>query len=507
MDIITREVGPNLLNGCCVEAERARRVAMALEGLCVRLHENFHQHMRGLIQQIQQCGQMLRTIADLSQLHIARIPVVTDYLNELLPCFSRSLRDITGYIEDTSLDKEHRWRKMYHVLGAELPGTTLPARFAMYYSFLIMLKHLLTKSPEFDLNGLEFLRHRVYQLREARGIPPPSPIHHDQLIRQQKAMLFWEQETDAHWAEDIFTRPLPCRTEFKRTSRFFSRAYGPFHRLGSLDMTAEVKTLAKRTFDDDNVSVTFFLQGLEETPFLMVRQIHSGEPWASIKGAHELCIKRDFDSRLTLNRWSSSEGRSKPWAQLTFITWEGEHPPTMWLEPRLGTTGLSQPASYPVLEVVLFYCTFVCLKVRSPMFTKMRSEEYEIRKEKTLFQAQIFDDGFYHSLRVYEDIVTHRRRLHASVQDGELKNCPVWTAFLPVKMGPLKSWLLLKRPHVIAIRDISPYIFCQNYHPNTTDPRQSKFQQLELEFTHAQGKIHDDESALGSEWNYVDHRL
>lgn len=78
---------------------------------------------------------------------------------------------------------------------------------------------------------------------------------------------------------------------------------------------------------------------------------------------------------------------------------------------------------------------------------------------------------------------------------------------VPVKMGPLKSWLLLKRPHVIAIRDISPYIFCQNYHPNTTDPRQSKFQQLELEFTHAQGKIHDDESALGSEWNYVDHRL
>ena len=46
---------------------------------------------------------------------------------------------------------------------------------------------------------------------------------------------------------------------------------------------------------------------------------------------------------------------------------------------------------------------------------------------------QIFDDGFYHSLRVYEDIVTHRRRLHASVQDGELKNCPVWTAFRTYK--------------------------------------------------------------------------
>lgn len=145
MDIITREVGSNLLNGCWREAERARQVALALEGLCVRLPESFHLHMRGLIQQIQQCGQMLRTIADLSQLHIARIPVVTDYLNELLPCFSKSLRDINDYIENRSLDKEHRWRKMYHDLGSELPGTPLPARFAMYHAFLDMLKHLLTK--------------------------------------------------------------------------------------------------------------------------------------------------------------------------------------------------------------------------------------------------------------------------------------------------------------------------------------------------------------------------
>ncbi|KAK7975404.1 hypothetical protein PG989_013867 [Apiospora arundinis] len=266
MELTIREVGSNLLNGCCVEAERARLVALALEGLCVRLPDKFHLHMRGLIQQVQQCGQKLRTIADLSQLHIARIPVVTDYLNELLPSFSKSLRDITNYIEDRSLDKEHRWRKMYYIMGEELQGTPLPARFAMYHAFLDMLKHLLTKSPEFDLNGLEMLRIRIFQLRDAQNIPPPSPIHHDQLIRQQKAMSFWEQETNAHWAEDIFTRPLPSRTEFKRSSRFFSRAYGPFQRLGSLGMTSDVKTLAKRTFDDDNVSVTFFLQGQEEAP-------------------------------------------------------------------------------------------------------------------------------------------------------------------------------------------------------------------------------------------------
>jgi len=37
--------------------------------------------------------------------------------------------------------------------------------------------------------------------------------------------------------------------------------------------------------------------------------------------------------------------------------------------------------------MVLFYCTFVCLKVRSPRFVNIREEEYDIKKEKKLFQA------------------------------------------------------------------------------------------------------------------------
>lgn len=145
MDMITREVGSTLLNGCCLEAERARIVSLTLEGLCLSLPEKFHAHLKGLIQQIQLCNQMLLTIADLSQLHIARVPVVTDYLNVILPCFSRSLRDITDYVQNRTLDKEHRWRKMYHDMSEELPGTPLLARFAMYHAFLDMLKHLLTK--------------------------------------------------------------------------------------------------------------------------------------------------------------------------------------------------------------------------------------------------------------------------------------------------------------------------------------------------------------------------
>lgn len=42
---------------------------------------------------------------------------------------------------------------------------------------------------------------------------------------------------------------------------------------------------------------------------------------------------------------------------------------------------------------------------------------------------QIIDDGFEHSLTVYQDHKSGGLRLHAAVWNGELRKCPVWTAF------------------------------------------------------------------------------
>jgi hypothetical protein len=42
---------------------------------------------------------------------------------------------------------------------------------------------------------------------------------------------------------------------------------------------------------------------------------------------------------------------------------------------------------------------------------------------------QIVDDGFEHSLSVIQDRRTGGLRLHAAVWSGELRKCPVWTAF------------------------------------------------------------------------------
>ncbi len=44
-------------------------------------------------------------------------------------------------------------------------------------------------------------------------------------------------------------------------------------------------------------------------------------------------------------------------------------------------------------------------------------------------RRQVIDDGYKHSLIVYEDLQTRGIRLHAAVWEGELRQCPVWTAF------------------------------------------------------------------------------
>jgi hypothetical protein len=52
-----------------------------------------------------------------------------------------------------------------------------------------------------------------------------------------------------------------------------------------------------------------------------------------------------------------------------------------------------------------------------------------------LIFRKIIDDGFQHSLAVYQDEKCHGLRLHAAVWNGELRKCPVWTAFSMYKLS------------------------------------------------------------------------
>ncbi|KAH9886851.1 hypothetical protein F4778DRAFT_786568 [Xylariomycetidae sp. FL2044] len=419
---------PYLLSGCCLEAERAARVSAGLQGLRNALPDNYHPHLDGLISEVSKTSCLLRDLADKSQVHMSSVSLVLGHLNVILPCLARTLEDIVAHYEDKKRTKENRWRQMYHSMSNELPGTALIPRFVMYNQYLTHLQLLLTRDQNFDFNAVESLTARILQFREARNIPPPDPQGME-LVKHSLAVDFWTQETHTHWAEAIFTKPLPSRRVFKKQSR---------------------------SFNNDNLSVTIFLQNRDNIPFLMIRSNQADRTWITVHGAHELRIARTHQSELSLTRWSQSEDRRKTWASLSFLTWE---------------------------EMVLFYCTFVALKVRSPHTLNVHPGEFELRREEQLFQAHIRDAGNHHQLKVYQDMITKGIRLHAMIRDGKYQSYPVWTAFIPPEMK--SSSMIRKSRRRVWIRDIQVYTFSDKYRAQMQ--MRGKFSAFELEFVHSEG--------------------
>ena len=79
----------------------------------------------------------------------------------------------------------------------------------------------------------------------------------------------------------------------------------------------------------------------------------------------------------------------------------------------------------------------------------------------------IVDDDYGHALRIIQEKETRVVRLHASVQTGELKRKPIWTAFITHQiLSP--TWASRDSPGVIHLADLQQYIFAEDYNPQKT---------------------------------------
>lgn len=193
--------------------------------------------------------------------------------------------------------------------------------------------------------------------------------------------------------------------------------------------------LFKIPFDKNHLSVILYLHadGADVTRLLCRWMDRYFYPAYSCYGVHELCVERKGSS-LQLRRWSQGRAHSKVWMALFFKTWE---------------------------RMVLFHSAFVALKARCPYTININPDDYALAGEKVLFRAQIIDDGFEHSLAVLQDR-SHGLRLHAAVWNGELRKCPVWTAFVTYQSASA-DWLHRRSGHRVWLKDIRPYVFCTNY--------------------------------------------
>ncbi|KAI0146503.1 hypothetical protein BJ166DRAFT_66072 [Pestalotiopsis sp. NC0098] len=439
MALVRNVAGVNLLEGCCHEAERAERVALALQNLRQGIPQEMHPHLDGLINQIFSTSYNLRDIADQSQVHMARVSEAADSLNVLLPCLMRTLQDIEVYYSNQAESRANRWRRMYQEMKEEVRGTPLPARFSIYNDYLNQLRFLLGRSPLFAPNALIHLRYRILDMRKAMDIPPPHRIEH--------LALPWHDPPDVemrpHWAEFIFKPRLPTKTILEGSIGSQSEAFGPWQRLGQPVISSNAKILETRHFNNRHITVIFVLQD-NEAPYVMIRTVSRSAHWVCVYGAHELCIARHDDATLCFTRWSNSEQRGKRLAILKFDLYE---------------------------ELVLFYNMFLCLKLKSILMVNFHPRELTLKEEDKLFSTLIVDVDSRYRLAILEDSYTKRRRLQISVHEGHLRGCPVWTTFLPGNIdSPRSSWLKQKSDNVIWLRGLHPYVFCDGFSVPTTQP-------------------------------------
>ncbi|KAG9248710.1 hypothetical protein BJ878DRAFT_308741 [Calycina marina] len=417
---------------CWLEAKSCDRAALILLRIRNDITVPFHDAITDLLREIETTSRILRDLHDLCSIYSNRIPIVIYYINVILPCLSKTLRDMMIFIDNDQLLFMAQWTLMNERLEAE-GGMKNVDRFVMYIEFLVQIVRLLSRSVLYDPTGLEVLRTRVLLLRAKRGFPaPPVPIQPH--IAPNKPT--YQDIEGRHWSEKVFEKhPTPG---IGLKSRRHSRCYGPPMPIAILGHVPGSTVLFKLPFDKNQLSVIMFMhpQGLDITR-LFCRSIDAfNNPMYACYGVHELCIKRS-GACLQFRMWNAAAWSSNVWLALFFRTWE---------------------------KLVLLHCTFVTLKARCPLTIGVHTDDYQINGEAKLFSGQIIDDEYEHMLAVMQDCRTGGLRLHASVWAGELRRCPVWTAFLNTAISDRE---FITRPrgsrHRVWLKNVDPYVFCQKY--------------------------------------------
>lgn len=314
-----------------------------LDGLRAAINSSYHGHMLNVINIIQQSAAHLRDLAACGHVPHTRTPIVTTYLHLVLPCISRTLRDITTGYDDKTMSRELRWKKMYQDMTKEADGLVLPHRFLIYNQFLALLFYYLTRDHKFDPSQLEQLRAKILALRRLRGIPdptaqqaltiptaaalpavlitaPPPASNHPQ--QQRHLVVPRHEQQQPHWCERVF-QLVAARTGGARTERAVLSSPLLVPRTSPRRPTAR-RTLMRRSFGG-GFFVNFILAGPNEEPCAVLRKCDKDGEGVMVAWAwHDRLVARRAHNTVLLIRRSESRGGWMEWARLGFADWEGE---------------------------------------------------------------------------------------------------------------------------------------------------------------------------------------
>jgi hypothetical protein len=118
------------VSGCWREAQRCDLVARMLLRTRRELSADYLNHISDLLREVESTSRLLRDLHDLFPNYRSRVPIVLYYLTVILPCLSKTLRDMLIYI-DNDLPPATQWVLMNERLS-EQGGMAIAARFVMY---------------------------------------------------------------------------------------------------------------------------------------------------------------------------------------------------------------------------------------------------------------------------------------------------------------------------------------------------------------------------------------
>ena len=132
------------LFGVWREAARADKVAAHLSRIRHDLSEEYFERITAVLREVESSSRLLRDFHDLFPIYRSRVPIVLYYLQVILPCYCKTLRDMVIYLDNSELNPRRQWVLMNERLNDQ-GGMTLPQRFVMYIDFMVQLIRLLSR--------------------------------------------------------------------------------------------------------------------------------------------------------------------------------------------------------------------------------------------------------------------------------------------------------------------------------------------------------------------------
>ncbi|KAG6179950.1 hypothetical protein E4U36_005230, partial [Claviceps purpurea] len=326
------------------------------------------------------------------------IQVVLLNLDFILPCLAQLLPNIESLL-GCLIRAQQNDSPDYKDCETRMSG--LWKLFEVMNEYLGLLPNVLFIMPTIsDVMQMQEAVLEIIRIQVEQKIA--SPFDGGRLLADlQHTGAIIDVDANPHWAQMVFTKPLLQRAFIENAGECQSQ--GPHLELGEHHIPINSKIYIRLTLNHDTMSCMIFENSENNQAYVLLRVFRDDKPQFALEAAHELRVER-VGSSLNLAKYNANEGTFAPWAVLSNWSWE---------------------------SLVLMYCTFLSLKASNTPTRQFCTEELCLQGEKKESQAAIRGSGFHQTLEVCREETSGNVRLHAVVQEGLLRQCPVWTIFIP----------------------------------------------------------------------------